>query len=378
MIVINMSTDRKIFKKDSSVRQRMVDYGNLFEELHIVIFSLKKNGFQNEKISSNVFIYPTNSVNHFFYIFDGIKIGKRILSGLKNKKEIVISTQDPFETGIVGAWFAKKFKIPFQIQIHTDFLNPFFITGSFLNRIRVFIAKFLLPRADGIRVVSSRISSSIKTKGYKLKTIPIVLPIYVDIEKIKNTPITVNLQKKYPQFDFIILMASRLEKEKNIPLVLKAFSEVIKKYPKTGLIIVGSGSFQQFLKLKVKSCGLEASVIFEPWINDLVSYYKTADLFLLSSNYEGYGLSLIEAAISECPIISTDVGLIGEIITKQEAGICAVGDQFCFTQEIIKTIENRELIKKRAFFVATQVMSKLIKNKSEYLKQYYNSLKINI
>ena len=46
---------------------------------------------------------------------------------------------------------------------------------------------------------------------------------------------------------------------------------------------------------------------------DLPSYYKTADLFLAASLYEGYGMALVEAQAADCPIISTDVGVAREI-----------------------------------------------------------------
>ena len=59
------------------------------------------------------------------------------------------------------------------------------------------------------------------------------------------------------------------------------------------LLIVGDGS--ELTKLKAISHKLKANVIFSPWADDLPSYYKTADLFLLTSNYEGYGRTVVEA-----------------------------------------------------------------------------------
>ena len=57
------------------------------------------------------------------------------------------------------------------------------------------------------------------------------------------------------------------------------------------------------------------NVIFEKWIDreTLFSYYKTVDLFLVTSLYEGYGMTLVEAQAAGCPIISTDVGVAREV-----------------------------------------------------------------
>ena len=85
------------------------------------------------------------------------------------------------------------------------------------------------------------------------------------------------------------------------------------------LLIVGSGPEEGSLKCKVESLKLVEQIKFEPWSNDLPSYYKTADLFLLTSFYEGYGMTLVEANACGCPIVATDVGVaqeLGAVITS--------------------------------------------------------------
>ena len=91
----------------------------------------------------------------------------------------------------------------------------------------------------------------------------------------------------------------------------------------------------------VSNNGLHGNVVFAGWSDDIVSYYKTADLFLLTSDYEGYGMTLIEAAAAGCPIVTTDVGAVGEIITKDNALVCPVGDKECLAKQIRLAIENK-------------------------------------
>ncbi|MDP3962764.1 MAG: glycosyltransferase [bacterium] len=298
-----ISTDQKIFEKGSAVSLRQIEYARQYEEVHIIVFADKV--FSETPLGSNVWAYPTRSISKWLYVFDAIKLGKFIA---KKKGITHITCQDPFETGLVGALVKKDENL--EIQIHTDIGSPYFKRFSQLEWIRSLIVPYTLRKADHVRVVSERIKKYI-TKYVDESKIEI-RPIFVDTDKIKNAPISTDLHKKYPQFSKIILMASRLEKEKNIDMAIEAFKIVLTKNPGAGLVIVGSGSQEGYLKDIAK--GLP--VIFEGWIDDMASYYKTCDCFLVSSWYEGYGMTLVEANAAGCRIVSTDVGVAREMGAK--------------------------------------------------------------
>ena len=373
-----ISTDRNIFKEGSPVRARMVEYGTLSDELHIIVFAKKYLDFVPKKISDRVWIHPTNSVNRWFYVKDAVSLGKKIIADSKLEvSDSVITVQDPFETGLAGWRIAKKTGLKFHVQIHTDFLSPYFKKFSFLNSVRVFVASFILPKADGIRVVSNRIKSSITTHNFRLKTTPVVLPIYTDISRIIQSPKNIDLHEKYPQFKFIILMASRLAKEKNIGLAIRAFKKIIKKYPQTGLIIVGEGLEKRKLKKITRFLGLKHSIIFEPWTNDLASYYKSSNAYLLTSWYEGYGLTLVEAAACGCPIVTSDVGVAGEIaVDEKNAFVCPVSDGVCLTEKILQLIAENDL-RKRFSMASEEILRPLASfSKDQYFVNYKKSLEL--
>ncbi len=298
MKILSVGSDRNLFKPGSAVRERVSGYAEATDGYLVLVPG--PGNFSPTQISSKLRVVSLGRVAALFW----------------NPREHfdLVTAQDPFENGL-NAWFlAKRLKAQLELQIHTDLFSPYFTKFSFLNKIRVILARFLLPRANQIRVVSERIKTSLIEK---LKTDPnkiTVRPIFVDTEKIKNAPIKTDLHKKYPQFDKIILMASRLTKEKNIDLAIEAMPAVLEKLPHIGLIIVGSGPEEK--RLKAKSQRLKANIIFEPWSEDLPSYYKTTDLFLSTSWYEGYGMTLVEAQAAGCPVVSTDVGVAKEIGVK--------------------------------------------------------------
>jgi len=380
-----ISTDKNILEEGSAVHERMVSYGTICDELHVLVVgkfkveSKKSVNYQEYnkgiKIGENVFVYTANARFKIHSLYKAYRVGTSVLSkSYKLKAESwLITSQDPFETGFVAWCISKKTKAKLQLQIHTDFLNQYFKSESLVNKIRVMLTRFLLPRADGIRVVSERIVSSLKANSYKLKAIPTVLPIFVDIEKIRKTIPVIDLHKRYPQFDFIFLVASRLTCEKNIEVAIDAMKEIAKKHPKVGLVIVGSGPEENNLKLKVRSCNSGANVVFEPWQSEIISYYKTADAFLLTSNYEGFGMTLVEAAASDCPIISTEVGIVGNILIKNDdVLVCQSGDVDCFVKNMEQFISYPQVRKEYSARAQTVVKIFRVEGK-EYLRRMSES-----
>lgn len=361
--VLMISTDAKILTEGSDVRARMIEYGKLFDELHIIVFTLKaRANVPNAALSQNIFVYPTQSLTKLFYIKDATKIGESIIARAKlGAGHAVITTQDPFETGTVGKKLSERFDIPLHVQIHTDFYSPYF-KESILNRIRIALSKKVLPHAVAIRVVSERIKQSLPED---LQSKTSVLPIFADIESIQGAPILQNLRKKYPKFQKIVLMASRLTKEKDIGSAIEACASTLKDFPHTGLVIVGEGTEEKNLQLKVESLKIGENVVFEPWADHetLVSYMKTCDIFLSASLYEGYGLSMLEAYISGATLVATDAG-IAPLLASPEC-LVKPGDVQGITQALLKALEGS---------VSNKPYEYPYKDKRVYFEAYKNDI----
>jgi len=362
-----ISIDKKIFEENSPVRQRMFDYGSLVDKIDIIVLNKAFRDLPKKKvfdISEKVTVYPTNSKSKFHYIFDAIKIASLL------KEADLITAQDPYETGFIAWRISKQQKAKLELQVHTDIFSKYFAKQSYFNKIRVIFSKFLLKEADHIRVVSKRIKLSLAENLQEKTTI---LPIFTSPTFIQMFEPSFNLKKKYPQFKFIMIMMSRLEKEKNISMAISALKKAVEVFPKTGLVIVGNGSVRKSLKRQARRAGLEENIIFKKWTNDPISYYKTADLLLSTSNYEGYGLTLTEAILSHCPILSTKVGIVGEILSSNNAFLCDVGNEECFTQNIINTQQHPEMMKEFEQKAYADYIKKMPQTEGEVLDVLYKS-----
>ena len=98
----------------------------------------------------------------------------------------------------------------------------------------------------------------------------------------------------------------------------------------TCLIIVGEGSKRKELESLVREKNIVGRVFFEG-TTAAIEYYPIADLVLVTSRYEGYGLVIIEALAAGKPVISTDVGVArstGAIIASEQEFPAALADWF--------------------------------------------------
>jgi len=339
MKVLMISNDKSILDASSAVARRMVQYGAFTDRLDIIVFS--RRGYSATRLSDTVTVYPTNSRSRLLYVYDAVRIGKQFAD------ITAVTTQDFFE-GLAGWRIARRTGAKLELQIHTDVMSPYFVRGSFLNRLRRLLARFLLPRADCVRVVSERVRRSITG----MTGAPIsVLPVFTDISAIQHAPVTMDLHKKYPQFGKIVLMVSRLEPEKNVALALAVFARAVSedKPEDTALLIVGEGRERAALSARAREHGIAEKVFFEGFRKDAVAYYKTADVFLQTSNYEGYGLALLEAFASGLAVVTTDVGIAGDIVSGSHAGICPVGDSACLSKALYAALKNEKPSEKPLF-----------------------------
>ncbi len=301
MRVLSISTDRSILKPMSAAAVRMGAYAMQLDAFDIIVCTRRSDRLSPHLISTSVHAYPTASRSRLTYGIGALRIAWRL------PRPDVITVQDPFETGFIGLIISWFLKVPLHVQVHTDFLAPEFVRHSFLNRIRVMLAGYILPRARRIRVVSQRIRKGLDER-YHLKVPITVLPIFVDIERF-STARAGSLGNQFVQFRKKVLVVARLEVEKNVELALRSFAEISPQ--DACLIIVGEGSERKRLERLTSKLGVESQVFFEGE-QDALAYYALADLVLVPSFYEGYGMVIVEALAAGKPVLATDVGVARE------------------------------------------------------------------
>ncbi len=266
-------------------------------------------------------IRPTRSRNRLAYLLDGYRVGLQMAALCR---PAVITSQDPFLTGIVGLWLSRKLKVPFIVQDVTSAVENWeFARESHLNWGLQQMARQVVRRADAVRVLNHGEKMACVRLGVPADRVR-VIPIPTDLSRFVQPSREINWRERLnlsPE-DRVALWVGRPVYVKNLPLLLDAFARVHAQLPTARLVLAGDIR-DAATPAQIERLGLSSVVRLAGRVahTDLPSLYQSADIYVHSSRYEGFGVVLIEAAAAGLPLISTDTDGAREIIRDGETGL---------------------------------------------------------
>ena len=148
-----------------------------------------------------------------------------------------------------------------------------------------------------------------------------VIPNGIDPDELRPVDDLQALRLQFAQPEQkLVLLVGRLVYEKGFQLALDALPEVIEKVGDVRFLVAGSGTHEGELKAQAERLGLSEHGVFLGWIGDdaLHSLYRIADLCVVPSLYEPFGLVALEAMASGCPCIVADTGGLREVVPAGE------------------------------------------------------------
>ena len=345
-----ISSDPTIFDSQSPARARMRTYAKEIGTLHILSRG-KGAAIVREDVgnASTLVLHAVNetglrSLKPFLFL----EMKKRAQRLITQERIQIVSAQDPFEYGWIAMKAVRGTKAKLHIQIHTDPFSPWFtkirlgnstqIVLPLINRIRQSIAGRVLLHADGIRVVSKRVRDELIQRYGTRIPVPVVMPVIVSLDIPPAVPLPEH------RFSFALMFVGRLEPEKRIDDILKALAVVSKTHTKVGLVVVGEGRERTKLEKLANTLGIREQVQFLGWRTDSWGLMQSAQAYIQASGYEGYSRTLLEAALANLPIITTDVGIVGEVFKSNESALVVLpANPSTFAKRIIELVENTDL-----------------------------------
>ena len=147
----------------------------------------------------------------------------------------------------------------------------------------------------------------------------------------------------------LVLLVGRLVYEKGFQLALEAMPGVIERVPGTRFLVAGSGTHEAELRRQAEGLGLMQHGTFLGWIGDdvLHSLYPIADICVVPSIYEPFGLVALEAMASGCPCLVADTGGLREVVPHEEAGLrFRARDPEALTEMAVRVLGDEQLGKR--------------------------------
>ncbi len=349
-------------------RMRMKRYSSVMNELHVIVFTHKNEGCKEKQKDGNLFLYATNSQTKVGMLWKAFLIGRKIIATNK-KSDFVVSSQDPFETSLVGSVVTFGNHAAHHIQMHGDLFNPLSYQVSIFQKLRAFFGWFMVRNAKYIRVVSERLKYSLVTLGVQESKIS-VLPVQSSLESF----VDVGKNRRYQtNRELAFLYVGRFSSEKNILLLIRSFASISKGYEGVTLTLLGDGPQRDLIQGEIVKLNMRHCIFIQPWTHKVSEVMAAYDVLCLSSNHEGWAMVLVEAMATGMPVITTDVGCAREAVLNNKNGlIVSVGSEEEYKEALKFYLNKPKSVAKYGRKAHLLVCEKII-TENDYLKKLVNS-----
>ena len=197
------------------------------------------------------------------------------------------------------------------------------------------ITKFSIERSDRITAVSHFLKEETKSAFGCMSCEIEVIHNFIDPQIYDRGRYPSLLHQTVAPDSKVLMHVSNFRAVKRVRDVIRVFAEVSKTIP-SALVMVGDGPDRIDAEMEARHLGVSDHVHFLGKIDDVAPLLANADLFLLPSQSESFGLSALEALASGVPVIGTKAGGLVEVVKEGETGaLCQVGDIAGMTEAAI-------------------------------------------
>ena len=171
----------------------------------------------------------------------------------------------------------------------------------------------------------------------------------VDLEKYRDFESNEleAIRKKYQLPNDFLMYLGTFQPRKNLPVLIKAFQMVRKKYPTLKLVLVGdpmAHNTDPQIKMWIEKLSLEEAVIFSGFIDekDKPKFFALAKVFCYPSLYEGFGIPILEALAAKTPVVASDIPPHHEV-AEGSVVFFSANDEHQMAEKILEIMEDEKL-----------------------------------
>jgi 1,2-diacylglycerol 3-alpha-glucosyltransferase len=315
--------------------QRQLKYASILKRYHLISRAPQQPVPERIQLAENFWVYPCGSRGMAHYLVAATRTGWRIA---REEGIDVVSSQDPFLTGLVGYAIAKRRGLPLSLQFVANAVdNPLWLQEKRIYWLLNRLAHWLIRQASTYRVNSEDERQKLIGRGVLPGRIWNLASITDFTRFLQADGSAVRQRWLGSSFTQMVLLVARLALQKDVPTLLRAFALVQKEHSDTLLLLVGGGPLEKELRNRVAEMGLQKRVSFAGTVpyEQLPAYYAACDVLVLCSVYEGNARVLAEAAATAKAVVSTAVSGAADTIVDGETGfIVPIGDHEAMAERL--------------------------------------------
>ncbi len=204
------------------------------------------------------------------------------------------------------------------------------------------MVKFSIEQSDAVTAVSQYLRRR-TVEEFDVANEIAVIPNFVDTERFSGVVRACDRRRFAPNDEPLLVHASNFRPVKRISDVVRIFAKVRERIP-AKLLMIGEGPERMMAQQLLREFKLFDDVFFLGEQEFPENIYACADVFLLPSEQESFGLAALEAMSSGVPVVASDVGGLPEVIVHGECGFLhPVGDVAGMAQSVLRLLSDADL-----------------------------------
>jgi 1,2-diacylglycerol 3-alpha-glucosyltransferase len=262
----------------------------------------------------------------------------------------IFHAQHPFLLGGAARRLARRLGRPLVFTYHTlydKYAHYVPLPRPLVARQAVRWSTRFANQADLVIAPSAGLAARLRTQGVGRPTV--VLPTGVDLTRFRpGDAAAARAALGLPAAPPLALYVGRLDREKNLALLLQAFERMADRHPGVELVLVGRGTQEAALRRQLRGRGVGARIHFAGGIglDAVVRYYQAADLFLFASTTETQGLAVLEAMAVGLPVVAVRASGVEEAVVDGVSGLLVPEEPEAFAGAALQVLGDADLAAK--------------------------------
>lgn len=205
------------------------------------------------------------------------------------------------------------------------------------------VVEFSIDKSDGVTAVSEYLKQETYSR-FDIKKEIKVIPNFIDLQRFRKSNKSHFKKAICPDDEKVVVHVSNFRKVKRVPEVVSVFDRILKNDIKAKLLLVGDGPERQRTEQQCRDLGICEHVRFLGKLEEVEEVLSIADLFLIPSGSETFGLAALEAMSCSVPVISSNIGGLPEVNIQGETGyLCDLDDIDCMAEKAVEILTNKDL-----------------------------------